>query len=110
MSITLIQSKNQEIIDIMKDIPDVLNIVYEKVRTDNYPFANPEYIGIPKIMVESGHTIHDTLNLSVALCQTVGKYILRNPGFIYSDTLCSCINTISSKLYTIYRFFDRLVE
>lgn len=98
MSLSLIQIKNREIIEIVKDIPGILDTVYEKINADNEPFEMHEYIGIPNILITSGKAIHDTLNLSAALCQTVCQHILRNPGFQSNEVLCSCINIICDEI------------
>jgi len=107
MSLSLIQSKNLEIIDIVKDIPGLVDTVYEKMKDDHAPLVRKNYIGVPGILVNSGQEIHDTLNLSSALCYIVSHYMWRNPSLQSNDELNSCINVICNEIQLLRNSLKR---
>ncbi len=109
MSLSLIQSKNLEILDIIQDIPGLVDTVYEKMKIDNDPFVRKNYIVVPGILVNSGQEIHDTLNLSSALCYIVSHYLWRNPGLQSNDELSACINVICNEIQLLRNSLEKLV-
>jgi len=98
MSLELIQTKNREIIDIISTTPHVLDMVYEKMNEDGGRIVAEDYSSLPSIMVNSARTICETLDMSLALVQTVGAFILDNPDNPDNCKLCLCINTLCDEI------------
>ena len=98
MSLELIQTKNREILDIIEKRPEVLQTVYEKIGLDKNQFVEIDYTGVPSIVMKGANTIYETLDMSLALVQTVTVFILDNPSNPDNDRLCLCINTICDEI------------
>lgn len=95
MSLELIQTKNREMLDIIEKRPEVLQTVYEKIGLGDDRVV---CTGVPSIVAKGANTIYETLDMSLALVQTVTVFILDNPSNPDNDRLCLCINTICDEI------------
>jgi hypothetical protein len=83
-------------IDIISKTPHVLDMMYEKIRLGDDDRVVST--GVPSIVAKCAQTICETLDMSLALVQTVSAFIVDNPSNPDNCKLCLCINTLCDEI------------